>query len=155
MNKIYIPSKSQIIPILENYLTYSENSICYHYNNQQYKLLIPRKILQIYPLQIPNNSQFIIIIFTNGITLNRLQFQNNKLINSTLFSFSTIITSIDDISMKMIDGKISFAIRPRAIHQERSVVRENGGSFQFPGVADPVHFASAASTILPNFSQRS
>ena len=110
MNKIYIPSKSQIIPILENYLTYSENSICYHYNNQQYKLLIPRKILQIYPLQIPNNSQFIIIIFTNGITLNRLQFQNNKLINSTLFSFSTIITSIDDISMKMIDGKISFAM---------------------------------------------
>ena len=45
--------------------------------------------------------------------------------------------------------------RARTIHPERSAVRENGGSFQLPGATDPVHFASAASTILPNFSQRS
>lgn len=110
MNKIYIPNKSKIIPILENYLTYSENSICYHFNNHQYNILIPRKILHIYPLQIPHNFQFVIFVFSNGITLNRLQFYNNKLLNTTLFTFSTLIHSIEDISMKMIDGKVSFAI---------------------------------------------
>ena len=110
MNNIYIPTKSKIIPLLENYLTYSDNSICYHFNNHQYKILIPRKILHIYPLQIPNNFQFVVIVFVNGITLNRLQFSNNKLINTTLFTFSTVIHSIEDVSVKMVEGRISFAI---------------------------------------------
>ncbi|KAL7715073.1 Uncharacterized protein QTN25_007292 [Entamoeba marina] len=116
MNKIlisrpvYVPKKSRAFPLLQSYVTYSERSVIYHYESRQYPLSFPRKILYAFPLQIPYQLDFIVIVFSNSVIITRLSLSNGTLSTHTLYSLSIIIDSIQGHISHIREGKAHFLL---------------------------------------------
>ncbi|GAB1220361.1 hypothetical protein ENUP19_0052G0015 [Entamoeba nuttalli] len=107
---IYIPHKRNGFAMLQSYVTYSEYNMIYHFKGKQYVLTFPRKVVKVYPLNVPFSLEYVVMVFCNSISINHINLKEGTLNNTTIYSFSTIIESVQDYFSIVRGGMSKFVL---------------------------------------------
>ncbi|EDR29094.1 hypothetical protein EDI_088540 [Entamoeba dispar SAW760] len=128
---IYIPHKRNGFALLQSYVTYSEENMIYHFEGKQYVLTFPRKVIKIYPLNVPFSLEYVVMIFWNGISINHLNLKEGTLNNTTIYSISTIVESVQDYFSIVRGGMSKFVVlynQKKVISVEVAPLKLQGGT---------------------------
>ncbi|ELP93011.1 hypothetical protein EIN_052060 [Entamoeba invadens IP1] len=101
---LYVPRAARVFPLMQGYVTFSERTLIYHFDGNKYFLQLPRRILQMYPLNVPFHLNYVVMVFSNSITINRLLLKDNVLENTTIYVLSTLVDNVQDFSVSIVNG---------------------------------------------------